>query len=391
MGKTVKLPPSHNRKQVENPSPQINQTATGSRLKCHLPECKESVQQEKLPEVQFETPEKEIRSSEIEMALDMLKDAFTSQSMSKIRHTFEAAGRDMEVTAARLRKCTVPLEQSNSQQITTMATEQEIPTVTEQEAGKETEKEKGVEGDQQSEETSQQPINAKQITTPKTKKRIKIKRPQEKLSPENDARHEVRVPNESLTIKKPQQSPPQKKSRNCKSIETVFAKFQSLDEETEREDRRKIMADIQAHELEANYLFDDELPKVIQAILTENEGKRWTYGVEWGKVWKALRVKTADNRHVLYMDSKLVIPKTMRISLQNTIHFGHWGPVNMLHKSKDLWWPGLYTWIFSTGNLCNECRSNRSELSDDNLFWNGERVTAVLINNSLFGETWAMK
>ena len=57
--------------------------------------------------------------------------------MSKIRHTFEAAGRDMEVTAARLWRCTVPLEQTNSQQIIPTVTEQEFPTVREQEVNKE--------------------------------------------------------------------------------------------------------------------------------------------------------------------------------------------------------------------------------------------------------------
>ena len=217
------------------------------------------MQQEKLPEVQDEKSEKELQSSEIELALDALKDAFSSQSMSRIRQIFEESGRDVEITAARLQQCIVPLEQSNSQRsvITPMATDQEIPM--------------GGEGEQPSEESKQQQTEEKQITTPKPKKRVKIKRPQERRSPGSDARNEVRVPNESITTKKPQQSPPQKKSRNCRVIETVFAKYQSLDEESDRVDRKKLMESIQADELEANYLFDDELPKIIEAILTENE------------------------------------------------------------------------------------------------------------------------
>ena len=47
-----------------------------------------------------------------------------------------------------------------------------------------------------------------------------------------------------------------------------------------------MLAEIQIHELEANYQFDSELPKIIQAVLSDKEEKKWSFGKEWAKVWR---------------------------------------------------------------------------------------------------------
>ena len=67
-----------------------------------------------------------------------------------------------------------------------------------------------------------------------------------------------------------------------------WSKYQSYDAQEDQDERRRMLADIQVNELEANYQFDSELPKIIQAVLSENEEKKWSFGREWAKIWSCL-------------------------------------------------------------------------------------------------------
>ena len=339
-----------NSEQTEKTLLENSPTMMKMKPKCYLPECGESPEQEKAPKGQEAIVEKELPASQIDEAIDTLKDEFSAQPTATIRKILEESGINLETAVAKLQQGTVvPMEQPNMQPLDERNNQ---PSVTPMEMDQ-----NPMGMDQAGEETQQQHTEEKQVQTTKSKKRVNIKRPQERKSQGNDMRNETRISNETATPKKSKQSPPQKKSRSCKDV--MFTKYQSLDEESDRIERRKMMEIVQENELEANYLFDNEIPKIIEEILTNNETKRWSHGTEMGKVWRALRVKTADNKHVLYLDSKLVIPETMRRSLQNTIHFGHTGVIGMLEKSKDLWWPEMYNWIFSTVQFCEECQKDK--------------------------------
>ena len=126
----------------------------------------------------------------------------------------------MDATAERLLGCSAPLEQASSRQVILTVVEQEINNkpVNEKEPQE-------AENEQPCEEINQQLANNKKVTTPKPTRRVKIKWSQEQLSPKNDPRYEVLVPNEIIIVKKPQQlpkqtTPPQKKSKNCEQVES---------------------------------------------------------------------------------------------------------------------------------------------------------------------------
>ena len=132
-----------------------------------------------------------------------------------------------------------------------------------------------------------------------------------------------------------------------------WSKYESLDTWAEQEARKLSIGRTQQNELEANYEQDGQLRKIIQSVSEGKEDKRWTFGKEWGKVWKCLRVKTSvQGKSVLYMDNKLVIPKDMRAELKNSVHFGHPGRNAMFERVKEFWWPQIYADICAVTEFC---------------------------------------
>ena len=95
-----------------------------------------------------------------------------------------------------------------------------------------------------------------------------IKRTKGQASPKQNSNNEVLQPNETITVTKTNGkekqnqspkpvSPPQKRSRKGKEVEPKrWSKYQSYDAQEDQDERRRMLADIQINELEANYQFD---------------------------------------------------------------------------------------------------------------------------------------
>ena len=60
---------------------------------------------------------------------------------------------------------------------------------------------------------------------------------------------------------------------------------------------------------------------------------------------------------LLYMDSKLVIPFTLRNAMMKTLHESHPGQCGMKYLAQYIWWPHINRQIYFQGVNCSECIS----------------------------------
>ena len=58
---------------------------------------------------------------------------------------------------------------------------------------------------------------------------------------------------------------------------------------------------------------------------------------------------------ILFMDDKVIVPKTMREWVLNAPHFGHPGLTKMVNDSRIFWWPGILDDIHEKHRNCTAC------------------------------------
>ena len=62
-----------------------------------------------------------------------------------------------------------------------------------------------------------------------------------------------------------------------------------------------------------------------------------------------------DDRGVLHMDNRLVIPRAMRPMITCFLHYGHPGRDAMLSMIEDLWLPRINREVIDQARLCEQC------------------------------------
>ena len=105
----------------------------------------------------------------------------------------------------------------------------------------------------------------------------------------------------------------------------------------------------------AHYETDKFLQKVIQYIKKPDSTKINRLPTPWRKKFRCLSL---DESNFMYMDERLVIPKTLRPIVTRSLHYGHPGSDSILATVSNVWWPRLHREVVTIGRQCRQCRES---------------------------------
>ena len=69
-----------------------------------------------------------------------------------------------------------------------------------------------------------------------------------------------------------------------------------------------------------------------------------------------------DQHDFLYLDERLVIPKTLRPIIMRSLHYGHPGRDSMLATLSNVWWPRLHREVVAIARSCPQCRESGTNI-----------------------------
>ena len=110
-----------------------------------------------------------------------------------------------------------------------------------------------------------------------------------------------------------------------------------------------------------NYTFasqfeaDDFIQKVISLIKKPEPTKLNRLPVPWRDKFTCFSL---DDNDFLYMDERLVIPKTLRPIILSSLHYGHPGRDSMLATLANVWWPRLHLEVVGIAQTCQQCKTS---------------------------------
>ena len=73
----------------------------------------------------------------------------------------------------------------------------------------------------------------------------------------------------------------------------------------------------------------------------------------WREKFRCFRF---DDHDFMYMDKRLVIPKTLLPIIMHSLHYGHPGPDSMLATISNVWWPHLHREVVAIARTCKQCK-----------------------------------
>ena len=91
--------------------------------------------------------------------------------------------------------------------------------------------------------------------------------------------------------------------------------------------------------LPANYVADKIIQRVISLVKTYNKTGVSRSPSPWREKLQSFSV---DEKNLLYMDNRLVIPQSMRSMIMCSLHYGHPGRNSMFAMIEDIWWPRIH-------------------------------------------------
>ena len=102
----------------------------------------------------------------------------------------------------------------------------------------------------------------------------------------------------------------------------------------------------------ANYEADKQLQKIIPLVKTREGGKISRLPSPWREKFNSLSV---NEKNILYMDHRLVIPQNLRASIMSALHYGQPRRDTMLRAIADIWWPKCHREVVNTAKICERC------------------------------------
>ena len=111
--------------------------------------------------------------------------------------------------------------------------------------------------------------------------------------------------------------------------------------------------------LPANYVADKLIQRVISLVKTYNKTGISRLPSPWRVKFQSFSV---DDKNLLYMDNRLVIPQSMRPMIMCSLHYGHPGRDSMLAMVEDIWWPRIHREIIDQARLCEQCLESGKNL-----------------------------
>ena len=105
----------------------------------------------------------------------------------------------------------------------------------------------------------------------------------------------------------------------------------------------------------SQYETDEFLQKIILLIKKPDSTKINRLPMPWREKFRCLSL---DQHDFIYMDERLVIPKTLRPIILRSLHYGHPGRNVMLATVSNVWWPRLHREVIAIARLCPQCRES---------------------------------
>ena len=103
----------------------------------------------------------------------------------------------------------------------------------------------------------------------------------------------------------------------------------------------------------SQYETDEFLQKIINLMKKPDSTKINRLPKPWREKFRSLSL---DQHDFLYMDERLVIPKTLRPIIMRSLHYGHPGRDSMLATLSNVWWPQLHREVVAIARSCPLCR-----------------------------------
>ena len=103
--------------------------------------------------------------------------------------------------------------------------------------------------------------------------------------------------------------------------------------------------------LPANYVADKQIHKMISLVKTCNKTGVSRLPSPWREKFQSFSV---DEKNLLYMDNRLVIPQSMRSMIMCSLHYSHPGRDSMLAMIEDIWWSRINREIIDQARLCEQ-------------------------------------
>ena len=111
--------------------------------------------------------------------------------------------------------------------------------------------------------------------------------------------------------------------------------------------------------LPANYVADKLIQRVISLVKTYNKTGVSRLPSPWREKFQTFSI---DDKNLLYMDNRLVIPQSMRSMIMCSLPYGHPGRDSMLAMVEDIWWPRIHREIIDQARLCEQCLESGKNL-----------------------------
>ena len=124
-----------------------------------------------------------------------------------------------------------------------------------------------------------------------------------------------------------------------------------IDSESKMSDASTI-AWINKNCLPANYAADKILQRMVELVKSRNKAKISRLPAPWREKFHSFRV---DDKNLLYMNNRLVIPAEMRRPILNSLHYGHPGRDEMLRFVSEIWWPKIHREVINIAKVCKAC------------------------------------
>ena len=105
----------------------------------------------------------------------------------------------------------------------------------------------------------------------------------------------------------------------------------------------------------SRYESDEFLQKIILLIKKPDSTKINRLPTPWRKKFRCLSL---DQHDFLYMDERLVIPKTIRPIIMRSLHYGHPGRDVILVTVSNVWWRMLHREVIAIARSCPQCRES---------------------------------
>ena len=117
----------------------------------------------------------------------------------------------------------------------------------------------------------------------------------------------------------------------------------------------EVLQQLGNHTFAAQYESDEFMQKIIGLLKRPDSTKINRLPTPWREKYKCLSLDAND---FVYMDERLVIPKTLRPIIMRSRHYGHPGRDAMLATISNVWWPRLHREVVTIARECPQCKES---------------------------------